>query len=79
MLLCWWCFKEEIIYHEGIKKSSKYIYHTVNSVEVEKIVHQLNEERKLDQQIDELSEFLIYEETAAISIGLNNDEKLEIK
>lgn len=71
--------KEEVIYHEGIKKSSKYIYHTVNSTEVEKIVHKLNEDRRLDQQIDALSEFLIYEETAAISIGLNADEKLEFK
>lgn len=71
--------EEEEIYHEGVKKSSKYIYKTVSINEVDSLTSQLNEERKLDQRIDELSNFLISDESTAVSIGMNSDEVLQIK
>ena len=71
---------EEEIWHEGIKKGSKYIYKDVPSNEVESILSKLNEERKIDEQIDELSEFLISGENATcIGIGIGKNEKFEIK
>lgn len=72
--------EEEEIYHEGIKKSSKYIYKTVQSHELESITDKLKEERRVEQRIDELSRFLICdEEYTAVSIGLNEDEILQVK
>lgn len=71
--------EDEEIYHEGIKKSSKYIYKTISTNEVESIMEQLNRERKVEERIDELSTFLISDEAAAISIGLNTKEVFEIK
>lgn len=72
--------EEEEIYHEGVKKASKYIYKTVLSHELESMTMQLNQERRVEQRIDELSRFLICdEESTAVSIGLNSDEVLQIK
>lgn len=72
--------EDEEIYHEGVKKASKYIYKTVLSHELEKITDQLKQDRKVEQRIDELSRFLICdEEYTAISIGMNTDEVLQVK
>jgi hypothetical protein len=70
---------EEEIYHEGIRKSSKYIYKTVSCNEVESIMIELNKERRIEERIDELSNFLISDEATAISIGLNKDDVFQIK
>jgi (2Fe-2S) ferredoxin len=72
--------EDEEIYHEGIKKASKYIYKTVNDSEVERLVDQLKQDRKVEQRIDELSNFLICEEEyTAVSIGLDSNEVLQVK
>jgi predicted transcriptional regulator len=70
---------EEEIYHEGIRKSSKYIYKTVSCNEVESIMAELTKERRIEERIDELSNFLISDEATAISIGLNKDDIFQIK
>jgi (2Fe-2S) ferredoxin len=72
--------EDEEIYHEGIKKASKYIYKTVNDSEVERLVDQLKQDRKVERRIDELSNFLICEEEyTAVSIGLDANEVLQVK
>ena len=70
---------EEEIYHEGIRKSSKYIYKTVSCNEVESIMEELSKERRIEERIDELSNFLISDEATAISIGLDKDDIFQIK
>jgi len=70
---------QEEIYHEGIKKSSKYIYKTVQSDEVETIMAQLSKERKIEERIDDLSSFLVSEEATAMSIGLDENEIMQVK
>lgn len=71
--------QEEEIRHEGVKKSSKYIYKTVSCKEVEEIVSKLHEEAKVEECIDELSEFLCSDDATCISVGISKSETLEIK
>lgn len=71
--------EKEEIYHEGNKRSSKYIYKDVPCDQVDKIIDQLTEERKITQTIDALSEFLFSDEFTSIGIGFNRNDKFEIK
>lgn len=71
--------EEEEIWHEGIKKSSKYIYKDINLDEMDKYLAKLNEERKLDQRIDELSQFLINDNACSMIVGANKNGDFEIK
>jgi predicted transcriptional regulator len=70
---------EEEIYHEGVRKSSKYIYKTVSCSEVESIMEELSKERRVEERIDELSNFLISDEATAISVGLDRNDIFQIK
>lgn len=71
--------QEEEIYHEGHKRSSKYIYKDVSCSEVEEITRQLLEDKKIDQQIDMLSHTLCSNESVCFSIGFNSDNSFHIK
>ena len=71
--------QEEEIYHEGNKRSSKYIYKDVSCSEVEEITKKLLEDQKIEQQIDELSKMLCANESVCFSIGFNNDNTFHIK
>lgn len=71
--------EKEEIYHEGNKRSSKYIHKDVPYSQVEKIVTELTEDRKIVAQIDALSEFLYADEFSSVGIGLNREDKFEIK
>jgi hypothetical protein len=71
--------EKEEIYHEGNKRSSKYIHKDVPYTQVEKIVDELTEDRKITAQIDALSEFLYADEFSSVGIGLNREDKFELK
>jgi hypothetical protein len=71
--------EKEEIYHEGNKRSSKYIHKDVPYNQVEEIIDELREDRKIIAQIDSLSEFLYADEISSVSIGLNRDNKFELK
>lgn len=70
--------EEEEIYHDGIKKSSKYIHKDVDYSEVEKLVSELCEQRLIPTVIDELSAFLEGHQNCAISM-LQRGEKFVIR
>lgn len=67
--------EKEEIWHEGIKKSSKYIYKTVNVTEIDGIVADLQEERSIVTSIDDLSTFLHSDDNTVITIGYNTKLK----
>ena len=71
--------KEEEIWHEGIKRSSKYIHKDVSSSEVENITQKLLAEKRVEQQIDELSEFLCSAIDTRISLGFDSHDVMKIK
>lgn len=67
--------EKEEIWHEGIKKSSKYIHKSVNVTEIDDIIAQLQEERSIVTNIDELSTFLHSDDNTVITIGNNTKQK----
>lgn len=67
--------EQEEIWHEGIKKSSKYIYKTVNASEIDEIVNQLQEDKSIVTSIDELSSFLHSDDNTVITIGNNTKQE----
>lgn len=67
--------EQEEIWHEGIKKSSKYIYKTVNVTEIDDIVNQLQEEKSIVTSIDELSSFLHSDDNTVVTIGNNTKQE----
>lgn len=72
------CEKEEI-WHEGIKKSSKYMYKDIDSSKMNEYLTQLNRDRKLDQRIDALSQFLINDNTCSVIFGADKNGDFSIK
>jgi len=70
---------EEEIWHEGLGRGSKYIYKDVDQSEIERITDELNKERKINQKVDQLSDFLFSDEVAAVSIGRKSPDLLRMK
>ena len=64
---------EEEIYHEGIKRSSKYIHKDVSTSEVEDISDTLREQRRISSIVDELSAFMENHECGAVSCTNRGD------
>lgn len=67
--------EQEEIWHEGIKKSSKYIHKSVNASEIDEIINQLQEEKSITVNIDELSSFLNSDDNTILTIGNNADQQ----
>jgi len=71
--------EEEEIWHEGLGRGSKYIYKDVDQSEIERITDELGKERKINQKVDQLSDFLFSDEIAAVSIGRKTPEMIRMK
>lgn len=71
--------EEEEIWHEGLGRASKYIHKDTPYSEVEKTVQGLIIQRKIDQEVDDLSDFLCSDEVTCVSIGFNKDDVFEVK
>ena len=64
----------EEIRHEGSGRGSKYIHKDVKEGDIEKLTEQVNAERAISQQVDELSDFLFSDEVVTIGIGHKDDK-----
>lgn len=73
--------EEEHIYHEGIKKTSKYIHKDVDVSKVETIVKEIREERKepeVEKAIDKLSSLLLIS-SAVYVMFITSTKKYELR